>query len=146
MRNERPLLESPTRKIKVPHSKFPDFFEKSRGSGRPCSDFDPRARNQEEQTAGGRPNETFPAAFFNFFPFFAGLVRGCAARQSTIQCRAASLPAGTAIWAANKRFEISKFKFKFPRARTYELLVLGCTSSGARPQARASGGTCLHND
>ena len=23
-------------------------------------------------------------------------------------------------WAANKRFEISKFKFKFPRARTYE--------------------------
>ena len=31
-------------------------------------------------------------------------------------------------WAANKRFEISKFKFKFPRARTYEMigLVLGC--------------------
>ena len=27
----------------------------------------------------------------------------------------------TACWAANKRFEISKFKFKFPRARTYEL-------------------------
>ena len=26
------------------------------------------------------------------------------------------------------------------------LLVLGCTSSGARPQARASGGTCPHND
>ena len=25
-------------------------------------------------------------------------------------------------WAANKRFEISKFKFKFPRARTYELI------------------------
>ena len=24
-------------------------------------------------------------------------------------------------WVANKRFEISKFKFKFPRARTYEL-------------------------
>ena len=31
-------------------------------------------------------------------------------------------------WAAKKRFEISKFKFKFPRARTYEMigLVLGC--------------------
>ena len=31
-------------------------------------------------------------------------------------------------WAANKRFEISKFKFKFPRARTYEMMgiVLGC--------------------
>ena len=30
-------------------------------------------------------------------------------------------------WAANKRFEISKFKFEFPRARTYEMigLVLG---------------------
>ena len=27
-----------------------------------------------------------------------------------------------AIWAANKRFEISKFEFKFPRARTYELI------------------------
>ena len=26
------------------------------------------------------------------------------------------------VWAANKRFEISKFKFKFPRARTYELI------------------------
>ena len=25
-------------------------------------------------------------------------------------------------WTANKRFEISKFKFKFPRARTYELI------------------------
>ena len=24
-------------------------------------------------------------------------------------------------WAANKSFEISKFKFKFPRARTFEL-------------------------
>ena len=33
-----------------------------------------------------------------------------------------------ANWAANERFEISKFKFKFPRARTYEMigLVLGC--------------------
>ena len=33
-----------------------------------------------------------------------------------------------ANWAANKRFEISKFKFKFPRARTYEMigLVLAC--------------------
>ena len=25
-------------------------------------------------------------------------------------------------WAANKRFEFSKSKFKFPRARTYELV------------------------
>ena len=31
-------------------------------------------------------------------------------------------------WVANKRFEISKFKFEFPRARTYEMigLVRGC--------------------
>ena len=27
-----------------------------------------------------------------------------------------------APWAANKRFEISKFKFKFSRARTYALI------------------------
>ena len=27
-----------------------------------------------------------------------------------------------ANWAANESFEISKFKFKFPRARTFELL------------------------
>ena len=34
----------------------------------------------------------------------------------------------TVCWAANKRFEISKFNFKFPRARTCEMigLVLGC--------------------
>ena len=34
-------------------------------------------------------------------------------------------------WAANKRFEISKFKFEFPRARTYEMigLVLGGTEA-----------------
>ena len=25
-------------------------------------------------------------------------------------------------WVANKRFEVSKIKFKFPRARTYELI------------------------
>ena len=41
-----------------------------------------------------------------------------------------SLPAKDAneIWVANKLFEISKFKFKFPRARTYEIigLVFGC--------------------
>ena len=32
------------------------------------------------------------------------------------------------LWAAYKMFEISRFKFKFPRARTYEIigLVLGC--------------------
>ena len=28
-------------------------------------------------------------------------------------------------WVANKRFEISKFKFKFPRARTYEMMGVG---------------------
>ena len=27
-------------------------------------------------------------------------------------------------WVANKRFEISKFNFKFPRARTYEIIGL----------------------
>ena len=32
------------------------------------------------------------------------------------------------VWAANKRLETSKFKFKFPRARNLEIigLVLGC--------------------
>ena len=36
--------------------------------------------------------------------------------------------AATQVCAANKMFEISKFKFEFPRARTYEMigLVLGC--------------------
>ena len=36
--------------------------------------------------------------------------------------------AASVIWAANKRFEILKLRFKFPRARTYEIigLVLGC--------------------
>ena len=29
--------------------------------------------------------------------------------------------AAKVLWAANKRFEISKFKFKIPRARTSEL-------------------------
>ena len=35
---------------------------------------------------------------------------------------------GKVHWAANKRFEISKFTFKFPRARNLEIigLVLGC--------------------
>ena len=28
----------------------------------------------------------------------------------------------------------------------FQRLVLGCTSSGARPRARASGGTCPHSD
>ena len=39
-----------------------------------------------------------------------------------------SAMADSVRWVANKRFEISKFKFKFPRARTYEIigLVLGC--------------------
>ena len=34
----------------------------------------------------------------------------------------------TVDWAANKRLETSKFKFKFPRARNLEIigLVLGC--------------------
>ena len=32
------------------------------------------------------------------------------------------------LWAANKRLETSKFKFRFPRARNLEIiwLVLGC--------------------
>ena len=30
----------------------------------------------------------------------------------------------TVCWAANKRCEISKFKFKFPRARTFEFWEL----------------------
>ena len=29
---------------------------------------------------------------------------------------------GWVPWAANKRFEVSKFEFKFPRARIYELI------------------------
>ena len=37
-------------------------------------------------------------------------------------------------WAANKRLETSKFKFKFPRARNLEIigLVLGCMESSRR--------------
>ena len=39
-------------------------------------------------------------------------------------------PGGDLIvpWVANNQLEISKFKFNFPRARTYEMigLVLGC--------------------
>ena len=34
---------------------------------------------------------------------------------------AAGLPPKASNWVANKRFEISKFKFKIPRARTSEL-------------------------
>ena len=34
---------------------------------------------------------------------------------------ATDLDSRKAIWAANKRFEVSNSKFKFPRARTYEL-------------------------
>ena len=41
--------------------------------------------------------------------------------------RGPSIPRGwvlrsSSLWAAKKRFEISKFKFKFPRARAYELI------------------------
>ena len=41
--------------------------------------------------------------------------------------RGPSIPRGwvlrsSSLWAAKKRFEISKFKFKFLRARTYELI------------------------
>ena len=41
--------------------------------------------------------------------------------------------ARTVPWVANKRFEISKFKFKFPRARTYKIigLVLGCIEANS---------------
>ena len=40
----------------------------------------------------------------------------------------AELVRQTVHWAANKGFEISKFKFKLPRARTYEIigLLVGC--------------------
>ena len=49
--------------------------------------------------------------------------------------------------------QISGLKFQSLKSISRELelsnflgLVLGCTSSGARPQARASGGTCPHSD
>ena len=37
-------------------------------------------------------------------------------------------PTENAGWVANKRFEISKFKFKIPRAQNFRTsgLVLGC--------------------
>ena len=41
----------------------------------------------------------------------------CSGRYATIE-----LAQGKVYWAANKSFEISKFKFKFPRARTYDLI------------------------
>ena len=53
-------------------------------------------------------------------------VRGRSARKAAPRNLGQSIE--TLHWVANKRFEISKFKFKFPRARTYEIigLVLGC--------------------
>ena len=36
------------------------------------------------------------------------------------------------VWAANKRREISKFKFKFPRARTYELISARSRLAGSQ--------------
>ena len=50
------------------------------------------------------------------------------ATQSKEAATGAAVYIGMALWAANKSFEALKFKFKFPRARTFELLglVLGC--------------------
>ena len=47
-----------------------------------------------------------------------------AVRAFVVLGRSADVPRalGKVDWAANKRFEISKLKFKFPRARTYELI------------------------
>ena len=56
------------------------------------------------------------------------LVPGTNRRILRVAKHAGIAMAGLVPWVANKRFEISKFKFKFPRARTYEIigLVLGC--------------------
>ena len=57
-------------------------------------------------------------------------VRGRAEHEPPPQGAGHREPAGAAqpgrrparvAWAANKRFEVLKFKFKFPRARTFEL-------------------------
>ena len=58
------------------------------------------------------------------------------ARHQLLRARIANIfqasgtlpPLPNVTWVANKWFEISKFKFNFPRARTYEIirLVLGC--------------------
>ena len=47
---------------------------------------------------------------------------GEAARVSVVKYAPDSLQSATKAWVANKRFEVSKFKFKFPRARTFELI------------------------
>ena len=44
---------------------------------------------------------------------------GTASTSSWTAPGGSSAPKGT--WAANKRFEVLKVKFKFPRARTFEL-------------------------
>ena len=44
------------------------------------------------------------------------------------------------------KFRSSSSKFRELELANFTGLVLGCTSSGARPQARASGETCPHND
>ena len=48
--------------------------------------------------------------------------------QTGAGCEVCIREAETSCWAANKRLETSKFKFKFPRARNLEIigLVLGC--------------------
>ena len=57
------------------------------------------------------------------------IVRGLEEEARTLRITAEALEAQVRAlgqlpvrWAANKRFEISKFKFKFPRARNYELI------------------------
>ena len=56
------------------------------------------------------------------------LVPGTNRRILRVAKHAGIAMAGLVPWVANKRFEISKFKLKFPRARAYEVigLVLGC--------------------
>ena len=58
----------------------------------------------------------------------AELARAAALAAAKAKQRLAEMRAQKVDWVANKRFEITKLKFKFPKARTYEMigLVLGC--------------------
>ena len=70
------------------------------------------------------------AAILDLLPADAqAIVRGLEDEAKTLRITAEALEAQVRAlgqlpvrWAANKRFEILKSKFKFPRARTFELL------------------------
>ena len=55
------------------------------------------------------------------FPSDAGVQAIACATLGTLAYNSLYYPESKELWVANKKFEISKFKFKIPRARTSEL-------------------------